>query len=448
MKKAGAEALRRALPEAALPLLDAVVREADRRRASVWLVGGPVRDWLLGVAVRDVDLLVVGDDLAAAGDLAERAAPDGVRVVRHPRFGTAELHHQGVVIELATSRRETYAQAGALPSVSPGTLDDDLARRDFGANALAFPLSKTARANDDRVAEADGALRDLEARRLRVQHSGSFRDDPTRALRAARLAQRLGLSVTRSTHAALRDALRAGVFGVVSGERLRREFVKLIDDAAIGGDPSRALRLLDDWHVLGALEPGLCLDRSAVVPLRRLGRAIATPPWKSLRHRPWRAALLLWLAPLPSGLRKRVLERLAVRGEVARSITVAIRQRDARLGALARVRGRGAVDSLLGPLDEEELHALYAVGEPKLRRRILRFATEDRTRRTPASGRDLVEIGLSGPVVGRALEGIREAFLDGGLSSRDEALVLAREIGRRSRTAKPGRRVVGRKRQG
>ncbi|MFB3118802.1 MAG: hypothetical protein ACE1ZP_08540, partial [Myxococcota bacterium] len=111
------------------------------------------------------------------------------------------------------------------------------------------------------------------------------------------------------------------------------------------------------------------------------------------------------------------------------------------MDALQRARGRGAVDAALAALSEEELYALYSLAESKVRRRIARFAIEDRMRRAPVNGEDLLEIGLEGPALGRVLNRVRIAYLDGVLKSRDEAIALAREIARR-RGAPKGKAVA------
>jgi tRNA nucleotidyltransferase (CCA-adding enzyme) len=430
----------RALPRRDLPLVAAVLRAARGRGAAVYLVGGPVRDLLLERPLRDVDLLVVppeGGELAA-GELARAAAPEGAQVTLHERFGTVTLSAGDAAIDLASARTERYPRPGALPEVQPGTLEEDLRRRDFSVNALALRLSGPARRGELELVDADDGLRDLEARRLRILHRRSFHDDPTRALRAARLAPRLGFALSRGSRSALRDALRDGAFGAVSGDRLRREIEKLFDDVQLGLDPSAALRRLAEWHVLPALEPGLDLPREAAAPLRRLGRAIASPPWSGPRWRAWAAGLSTWLAPLAPDLRRRTLRRFSVRGELERRVAGFPRLRDGTLAALSGARGRGAVDAVLGELDEERLFALYAWSPPAIRRRIVRWAAEDRTRRPPVTGADLVAAGLSGPSVGRALARIRAAYLDGGVANREEAIALARELERRR--PRPGRR--------
>jgi hypothetical protein len=112
--------------------------------------------------------------------------------------------------------------------------------------------------------------------------------------------------------------------------------------------------------------------------------------------------------------------------------------REEKLRVLQRARGRGTIDAALGDLDEDSLHALWAAAPPADRRRVARFAAEDRQRRAPVTGSDLLPLGLSGPELGRALARIRAAFLDGGVRTREEAIALARELGARRR-GRPGR---------
>jgi tRNA nucleotidyltransferase (CCA-adding enzyme) len=434
VKLPGANEFRKALKCDTAALLDSVLDAAEARGLAVYAVGGPVRDLVLGKEINDVDLLVETGDAVA---LATLAAPPDARVTPHDRFGTVRLQAGSASIDISGVRRETYAHVGALPRVEPGSLEEDLARRDFTVNALALPLSNQARREHLGIVDLAGGIADLKGGDLRILHPRSFHDDPTRVLRAARLGPRLGLSLTRGSRTALRDALRDGVFGRVSGDRLRRELVKIFDDAQLGLDPSKVLRLLSNWHVLGALEPGLDLPRAAVVPLRRLGRAIASPPWRSGRWRSWISGLNVWLAPASPALRRRTLQRFSVRGEVARAISAFPKASGGWMNALLRARGRGAIDTALAPLSEEELYSLYSLADPKLRRRIARFAVEDRLRRVPLSGEDLLAIGLEGPALGRVLNRVRIAYLDGALHDRDEAIALAREIARRRGTPKP-----------
>jgi tRNA nucleotidyltransferase (CCA-adding enzyme) len=433
VKRAGEDAVRRALPEASRDLVARLGEAAEARGWGVLLVGGPVRDFLLGRGVRDVDLLVEppdapADPVAAMGELVAEAAPAGARVVTHPRFGTAKVDLDGGAVDLAMTRAETYERPGALPTVRPGTLEEDLRRRDFRVNALAVPLNPTARRGRAALVDPGGGVDDLRAGILRLFHRRSFHDDPTRALRAARLGPRLGMRLGRGARSALRDAVRDGAFGAVSGERYRAELTRLFDDAHLGLDPARALRLLDEWHVLQAIEPGLGLPRGAAAALRRLGRTVAAPPRGLEAARPWLAGLMVWLGGVEAGVRRRTLERLAVRGDAAERIRAFPKARATWLRALARHRGRGEAFRILRAVADEELLALAAVAEVPPRRRILRFAGEDRRVRLPVDGDDLVALGLRGPQVGRALERIRVAVLDRAVRTREEALALAAEM--------------------
>src|SRR5690606_37241488 len=146
---------------------------------------------------------------------------------------------------------------------------------------------------------------------------------------------------------------------------------------------------------------------------------------------PWVAGLAVWLEPAEPMLRRRTLRRLAVRGEAAERIATWPRARASWERALGRARGRGARDAVLVAVDDDRLLALWSVAAPVDRRRIARWANEDRTRRAPATGADLVVAGLAGPVVGVALARIRAAFLDGLVPDRESALALAREVAAR-----------------
>jgi tRNA nucleotidyltransferase (CCA-adding enzyme) len=419
-----------ALPEETAGLLLRVVERGAAEGIPLYLVGGPVRDLLLGREIVDVDLAVDGDARQLAESTARTA---GLKVVRHDRFGTVRLEEGSAHIDLARLRHETYAHPGALPEVVPGDLPQDAKRRDFSVNALYCPLEAGDPTRAVAIVDPADGLEDLASSRLRVLHSRSFHDDPTRAWRAARFAARLGFKLERSTRTALRSALRDGTFGGVSGERFRREFELAVEEARQGAHVGQVLARLGEWHVLGALEPGLAIARDRQGPLRRLSRTIISPEWPASRWKPWLSALAVWLAAHPAAMRRRTLERFAVRGEQAARVVSFGRSADRTLKSLGRARGRGAVDALLGGLPEETIQSLYALAPTPVRRRILRWGAEDRGRRSPVGGADLVERGLSGAEIGRALERIRAGFLDGEIANREEGLALAEEMARRAR---------------
>lgn len=199
----------------------------------LWLVGGAVRDALLGEPVRDLDVVVEGDAIAVARELGEI-------VSEHDRFGTAEvrLPASGAKVNLAAARTETYARPGALPDVTLGaTVAEDLRRRDFTVNAIAVAL------DDGREVAVPGAREDVTARTLRVLHDASFRDDPTRILRMVRYAQRLGLAPEPHTAALARAAVAEGALLAVTRDRIANELRLALREP----DPLATLAALHDW---------------------------------------------------------------------------------------------------------------------------------------------------------------------------------------------------------
>ena len=187
----------------------------------VYLVGGAVRDLLLERNRADIDLVIEGDAAALAGRL-------GAEVISHERFGTAKVKLDGHEVDIASARSESYAHPGALPAVEPkAKLADDLKRRDFTINAMAIPLQGEPRLIDPHRGQAD-----LAAGLLRVLHDGSFIDDPTRAIRAARYAARFGFTLEQRTAELFGDT----DLGTVSADRREAELLRLAgEDEATRG---------------------------------------------------------------------------------------------------------------------------------------------------------------------------------------------------------------------
>ena len=215
----------------------------------VYLVGGPVRDVLLNAAIKDLDFGVEGDAPALAQQLAEGL---GGRVVTHPRFLTAALDLPDLRVDLVTARREVYPRPGDLPRVFPGSVSEDLSRRDFAINALALPLWERA----PQVLDPEGGLADLDAGVVRVLHKRSFRDDPTRLLRAVRYEQRLGFELESQTRRWLADAVAKAPTGKallarVSGDRIRHELERMFEEK----EPMPALRRAAGLGLLASIHP-------------------------------------------------------------------------------------------------------------------------------------------------------------------------------------------------
>ncbi len=223
-----------------------------RRREDVALVGGAVRDILLGHWPRELDVTVragaaeLAQELAASVSPSERAYGEAVEPVLHDRFGTASVAWRYGRIDIAERRAESYPAPGALPEVRPGNFEEDLRRRDFTVNAIALPLHG---AENEGLVSVEGALDDLRAGRLRVLHERSFLDDPTRMLRLARYAARLGFEIEPRTRELAAEAIASGALETVSGDRIGSELWL----AAREADAPSAFRALDALGVLAAL---------------------------------------------------------------------------------------------------------------------------------------------------------------------------------------------------
>ena len=286
------------------------LRHSPTAPADVYLVGGAVRDMMLGSEPRELDLVV-------EGELEPVIARLGATCKLHDRFATAKLTLDGFEYDLARARRETYARPGALPTVSAANLDDDLSRRDFTVNAIALAIAGPKRGLLVAYGSAIGDLRDAI---LRVLHDASFEDDPTRLMRLALYRGRLGFSIEPRTLELAHDAIAGGALAAVSGARLGAELRRLADE----DDPVRALLALHELGIDDALAEGFGLHDP---PLAR--RALALLPEGGDR-----ATLVLAAAGLdvPEPELSALLSRLAFQAP----------QRDAIVAASARARALGA----------------------------------------------------------------------------------------------------------
>jgi tRNA nucleotidyltransferase (CCA-adding enzyme) len=361
----------------ALPGVDRLRAAAADSGLAAYLVGGTVRDLLLDAERSDLDVVVEGDPLTLAAAL-------GDEVRSHERFRTAKVSVDGHTIDLAAARRETYAQPGALPEVEPGKLTEDLARRDFSINAMAVPLHRAAE-----LVDPHGGLADLRGRLLRVLHERSFVDDPTRALRAARYAARLGFDLEPGTAA----LLRAADLRTASEDRIEAELLKLAAEPLA----RRGFELLAEWGLVSLAEADAELIETVSALLER-------EPWRSTVDRSLAIhAAATGRAPGPAG-------RLRDLRKSAHELVAASPKRPSEAVELAAGRS------------EVELVLARALGAQWLDDYVSDWRHVD----LEISGEDLLAAGVSqGPAIGTGLAAALRAKLDGELSGRDAELALA-----------------------
>ena len=399
--------------------LDARVRQAlqqtvvlaAERGLDLYLVGGAVRDLLLDAAQFDVDLVVEGDAIALATELAARL--DG-RVTSHPRFGTATVKGDGYHVDLAGARLELYERPGALPVVSPAQLADDLARRDFTINAMALRLTDS---DAGRLIDSYGGQRDLRAGLVRVLHERSFQDDATRILRAVRYTGRLSFRLEQGTERLLRRDLL--YVSSISGARLRHEFERIAveERAAEIVTLARELGILQEFKLL------ICVSA-------RINSALELEPQDTSSARRQAIFFCILLSGESSHQTEALISRLALTGRQARAVRAFVELRD-REGRLAQESLRPSeVVALLSGKPVEALAALALLTQLRIAREHLRrYLEEWRFVRPRLNGRDIEAFSVPhGPQVGAALDALLIARLDGVVSTRDEEIAFVEKF--------------------
>ncbi len=406
---------------------------------ATFAVGGVVRDLLRGQPAPDVDVVVEGDGIAFARRLLDEV---GGAIVVHPGFGTASIEgarSDGTAlprIDVASARSERYERPGALPRVAPAGLAQDLARRDFTINAMAIALSPSAFGT---LVDPYGGRRDLERRLLRPLHPLSFVEDPTRVLRGARYAARLGARLAPEGRRALALACRVARYPALSGQRIRAEIALLAREPRAAAAFDRALA----WGAMALWHPALRSRRGLGARLRASARFAGLLRGAGLDLDPGDGALIALLI----GNRPRVvgaaLDRLAIAGAPRRDLLASAR--GAALAArVARAARPSAVDHLLARRPALVLAGAWIGGSRTARRRIAWHLREGRSVRPALSGADLIALGVPrGPAVGACLDRLRSSRLDGEIrSAAQEREQVRRWIGHPRSTEHPrGERI-------
>ncbi|CAB4925598.1 unannotated protein [freshwater metagenome] len=352
----------------------------------MWLVGGAVRDLLLGRTPRELDI-------AVEGDVQDVARALGGEVRLHERFGTATVVDGACRFDLARTRIERYPAPGALPEVTWAGVEDDLRRRDVTVNAIAVSLP------DGRMIHVDRALEDLDARMLDVLHAASLQDDPTRVWRIARYAARLGFTVAPEVRLQAANLGR----GEVSGERIGNELRLALAEP----DPCSVFEQLE------ALCPWVLPEGFAARPAP-LAAALEVLPADGRRDL---TVLAACTGPMDLDAARRWLEELGF----------AASDRDVVLAASrwvtgAPLRAATSASEIARAAAGAPIEAVALAGGEQARR----WIEELRDVRLDITGADLVAAGVApGPQLGERLQRVLDAKLDGRVMGREDELALA-----------------------
>lgn len=421
--------LEQALLPAQASLLQAVAAQATSLHLPLYLVGGFVRDLLLGRASLDFDLVVVGDAIRFARKLKDNY---GGRVTSHDRFGTAIWHLAGshlalnagqsaggppiVNLDLISARSEVYKKPAALPTVAAGSLSDDLRRRDFSINTLALRLDGE---HYGELCDEHGGFEDLQRGLVRVLHPGSFQDDPTRLFRLVRYEQRLGFHIEPETLELVPAAL--DLIPKLSAERLRHELDLILEEEKA----PQMLARLAELNLLWATHPALRWDPAVQARFGSSWTASSLPEHKIPR-------LTLGWAFWLMGLNPPELDSLEERLHFTASLWATL------CGAADLFQ---KVDAMVGEnnslctkrLDDYPARAVEAVrlalSQGPVRDLLGSYLDTWRHIKPKTDGRDLIRTGLPpGPAYRTILEQLRAAWLDGLVTTPDEEQAYLQEL--------------------
>jgi len=406
-----ADGLIRRLPPPLLKLVLTAGRFADKSGIKVYLVGGIVRDLMLGRPPVDIDIMAEGDAVQLARQMA---VEQGAQLTVHGAFGTASIKTGGFTVDLATCRSESYLYPGALPRVRAGGIRDDLRRRDFTINAMAVCINKP---NMGDLTDLFGGRQDLAAGLVRILHDKSFQDDATRMMRAVRYEQRLGFRLENSTSRLLRRSL--DMLDTISGDRLKNELALWLNES----HPEKILRRASRLGVLAKLHPSLAWDPAMSTAFRRSacgdGTATSQLYFCLLSHKLDEVELY------------ELLGRLNLTGSRLDLLSHQSLELKGKRGELDRPGIKNS--ALYFKLREYDITAIrascYYAKAPVLRRKLELYLDRLRNVKTSLGGNELLKLGVKqGPKLGTILKKLLAARLDGTVLSKSDEVNLARRL--------------------
>ena len=366
------------------------------------LVGGIVRDLLLGKSNLDLDLVVEGDAIALARKLTEGRVG---KITVHQRFGTAKLEFHKWSVDLTTARQESYARPGALPTVKPSSIINDLFRRDFTINAMAIELNPD---SYGQLIDLYGGRNDLKHKLIRILHDKSFTDDATRIWRGLRYEQRLSFQLEADTQRLLKQDIP--ILDTISGDRIRYELECVLTEQY----PERVFGRAEELGALARLNPSL-KGNGWLEKKFSQARKLSSPE---------RPPIGLYLALLAYPLTDKETEQLILHLRLPKSLAQTLLDTGSvkdKLMPLAdpKLSPSGIYHLLHGYSPQAITANLLTSDSPTVQKHIHLFLDKLSSIRTALSGNDLIQMGIAqGPRIKEILNRLHEARLDGKVKSK------------------------------
>jgi len=389
---------------------------------SVFIVGGFVRDLLLGNENFDIDLVIEGDGILYAEKLSEEL---GANLTIHRDFGTATLNlSENFKLDIATSRREFYPRPASLPHVKPAPLKEDLFRRDFTVNAMAISINPP---DFGRLIDFFGGRRDLRERKVRVLHVRSFIDDPTRIFRAIRFEQRYNFCIEKVTERLIKLALREGVFQLLSGKRIKEELKQILEEDR----PERNVYRMQKLGILKVIQPGIYLNSSREMIFDKLIDTIAR--YEILtgeKSKRWLIRLSVLLKDLTKEEIENFCSKYSFTREERETILASSKKADEIVERLTVPEMKpSSIYYLLRSYPPEALILAMAIAKDDIvEKRIVLYLSHLQKIELEITGDDLKKMGYKpSPEFSRILEETKKAKLDGLVKTVEEEVEFIRK---------------------
>jgi len=432
------ERMKAFLPKRLMQMIRSIGREADKADMNAFLVGGFVRDIVLGVKNYDLDIVVEGDAMQFGRILSDKF---GGSLVVHKKFGTAtvvnewpgwlgpSLHPDNKFkIDIATARKEKYEQPAALPVVKFSSLRHDLYRRDFTINTMAVKIN---RKDFGLFVDFFGGMEDLAKGIIRTLHDKSFIDDPTRIFRAVRFEQRFGFTIEKHTEYLIQHAIKQEMFRRVENQRIRDELILIFKEE----DPEKAVYRMKELHELRFIHPGLVLKRSTRRLFREVSKCVRWYRSRAIRGRDldmWIMNFLVMIETLSPEQTGEVLGKFTFSNSVSNRVRSYKEQEKAvrrKLSSSQKLRP-SVMFRLLEPLYHEVVLFLMAkTGSQAARGRIRRFFTRYNGTQLKIKGHDIKKEGVPpGPAYKEILKQVLYQKLDGKLPTKKAEIKYMKKV--------------------
>jgi len=425
--------LKNRLPPTLLTLLQTVENLADQLDVSAFLVGGFVRDLLLNIPNFDLDFVIEGDGIQFGKALAKNLSAEWTI---HERFGTVsiklpktlnlpQMHH----LDVATARTEYYEYPTALPTVERSSIKKDLYRRDFTINALAIRINRT----PGELLDYFGGRRDMKDKVVRVLHSLSFVEDPTRVFRAIRFEQRFGFRISKETEQFIQQAQTMDLFQRLSGSRLGNELIHMLEESC----PVKGIRRLEEFRLLPFIHPKLQVSPAVQGLFHAIEKMLT---WFTVEHpespiKRWVIYGLAWFEPLGHTELTNTWKRLGFPHGQIRTAGDYLAAQTSLIRTLNKKQvAPSETFALLAEWPQELLIFLMAKTQSKTSthvamQRVRSYLTDWRHRTISLTGHDLESMGLpKGPAYRRVLDAVLQAKLDGLVSTEQDEYRMAKTL--------------------